>query len=646
MLSSVKLYGTKEPAPKSHFLKSGLLTAIYRYGAIRYISHGSAEIIRMIFFAVRDKNWLTIEPRILRERFSKSRHGIVITTENRYQEYGIDFKAQIKIRIMGDNRLTAEIKGVALTTFLKNRIGFCVLHPVETCSGLECRIFHPDGSSTFGKFPALVTPHQPFRNIRAMQVKYPENKNVLIRFSGDIFETEDQRNWTDASYKTYSTPLEQPFPVTVARGSSLHQKIELTLDSPPVPKIKGREETAFHVESKVLGIIPEIGIGSCSGLKPVSPSEGTIIRKIRFSHLRGELHLFDTQWEKKYRKLADESQRTGLPLELWLLFGQNPKSELDIFLRIFRQLRVSLKRIGILSQAEKTTPPDLILQIISMIRRAFPGIPTGGGTNCNFAELNRAGRFTEDVDFLSFAVHPQEHAHDDMSLIENTLAQKYVMESAAILNPGKPVIVSPVTLQRRFNANNGNYETPDDIPGNIDPRQMSLFGAVWTVGSLKYLIESGAESITYYETVGERGLCMGERSSEWPLYFHAKKGMIFPIYHVFRFLLQNTRHSVVHSYSNKPLIINGFTIASEDHGIIFLSNMTLRREKVVLRGILQYRLLFQMHAGNFNSITQLGISEENNDFSGFGSYSGPLTLRPYETVVLQYDLLPGGHMVL
>ena len=32
--------------------------------------------------------------------------------------------------------------------------------------------------------------------------------------TGDVFEMEDQRNWTDASFKTYCTPLRQPFPAT------------------------------------------------------------------------------------------------------------------------------------------------------------------------------------------------------------------------------------------------------------------------------------------------------------------------------------------------------------------------------------------------------------------------------------------------
>ena len=47
-------------------------------------------------------------------------------------------------------------------------------------------------------------------------------------FEGEVFEMEDQRNWTDASYKTYSTPLERPFPVVVAAGAVIEQSVAFT----------------------------------------------------------------------------------------------------------------------------------------------------------------------------------------------------------------------------------------------------------------------------------------------------------------------------------------------------------------------------------------------------------------------------------
>lgn len=44
-----------------------------------------------------------------------------------------------------------------------------------------------------------------------------------------MFETEDQRNWTDASFKTYGTPLDRPFPVAVSPGEEVHQRVRLVI---------------------------------------------------------------------------------------------------------------------------------------------------------------------------------------------------------------------------------------------------------------------------------------------------------------------------------------------------------------------------------------------------------------------------------
>ena len=41
----------------------------------------------------------------------------------------------------------------------------------------------------------------------------------------------------------------------------------------------------------------------------------------------------------------------------------------------------------------------------------------------------------------------------------------------------------------------GTPEDPDELPAAVDQRQMSLFGAAWTTGSLRSLAFGGADSI-------------------------------------------------------------------------------------------------------------------------------------------------------
>jgi hypothetical protein len=40
---------------------------------------------------------------------------------------------------------------------------------------------------------------------------------------------EDQRNWTDASFKSYGTPLELPHPVEISEGTRVKQSVSVRL---------------------------------------------------------------------------------------------------------------------------------------------------------------------------------------------------------------------------------------------------------------------------------------------------------------------------------------------------------------------------------------------------------------------------------
>ena len=120
--------------------------------------------------------------------------------------------------------------GEARSTFWRNRIGFCILHPMEYAS-TECKIEHVDGTieqTTFPKFiaPQLIindkpSPVEPFSNMRALVYQVKQNLLAEVRFEGENFEMEDQRNWTDASFKTYGTPLREPSPVEVKAGTKI-----------------------------------------------------------------------------------------------------------------------------------------------------------------------------------------------------------------------------------------------------------------------------------------------------------------------------------------------------------------------------------------------------------------------------------------
>ena len=119
--------------------------------------------------------------------------------------------------------------------------------------------------------------------------------------------------------------------------------------------------------------------------------------------------------------------------------------------------------------------------------------------------------------------------------METLAAQAVTLQSARRFCADRPLAVSPVTLRPRFNPNATGPEpaaAPDELPPQVDVRQMSLLGAGWTLGSIKYLADGGAASATYYETTGWRGVMETEQGSPLPRRFRSEPGMVFPLYHV------------------------------------------------------------------------------------------------------------------
>ena len=103
---------------------------------------------------------------------------------------------------------------------------------------------------------------------RSLQLHLWE-RDLFSPFSGDIFEMEDQRNWTDASYKTYSTPLALPFPVEVTAGTSIAQSVTLTLEGDHIEEQVDAAQvrdsaTVLTLDPNMARSLPQIGLGMAS----------------------------------------------------------------------------------------------------------------------------------------------------------------------------------------------------------------------------------------------------------------------------------------------------------------------------------------------------------------------------------------------
>ncbi|MBR9998149.1 MAG: hypothetical protein KFF73_04220, partial [Cyclobacteriaceae bacterium] len=120
----------KEPAQVIE-LQAGPVRMIYENGSLRYLKAGDHEILRMIYFAVRDHNWETIEGELLDENVEagEQEFSISYTSVHKKGPVNISFSCSIKGEKTG--HIEFIIHGQAESSFKKNRIGFCDLHPVS-----------------------------------------------------------------------------------------------------------------------------------------------------------------------------------------------------------------------------------------------------------------------------------------------------------------------------------------------------------------------------------------------------------------------------------------------------------------------------------------------------------------------------------
>ena len=192
------------------------------------------------------------------------------------------------------------------------------------------------------------------------------------------------------------------------------------------------------------------------------------------------------------------------------------------------------------------------------------------------------------LDLVTFAINPQVHAFDNASIVETLgsarRSRSYrpppVRRQTGHGQPGDAQAASQPLCRPASAA-----PLPGELPPQVDPRQMSLLGAGWTAGSLKYLAESDAQSITYYETTGWRGVMETASGSPLPELFHSKPSSVFPLYHVLADYGEFAGGEVIHSRSSNSLAVDGIALRKEDKTRLILANFTAEPQPVSIQGL-------------------------------------------------------------
>ena len=251
-----------------------------------------------------------------------------------------------------------------------------------------------------------------------------------------------------------------------------------------------------------------------------------------------------------------------------------PREAVEPVALALKQFAAHIRQVVVLPKGKTAADAALVDAWIPTLRRYLPSVNLGSGTDAFFTELNRNRTPAEKLDFLSFSVNPTTHANDIRTMTENLRAHSDVVESCRAFS-GKEVHVGPITLKMRWNPDANAPEVPrsGELPANVDTRQVSLFAAAWTLGSIKYLAESGASCATYYEMAGWRGL-MAHPEEPWPAAFSVAEDQVYPAFLILRELLARKHATILRLVSSDPLRLDGIVMKDDRMHTVILANYT------------------------------------------------------------------------
>jgi hypothetical protein len=559
-------------------LNAGPLTLEYSEGSLWNIRLSDEEAIRRIYLVFQDINWTSRPFEILEEKWNIEDDHFSAELELRGSKDAENFQA--KLQIVGSS--VGEIKygfiGSSTSDFMRNRLGLCLLHPIANLAGKSCKLILSGGTKIISEFPNDISPSQPFKNLSGISHTLNNGQILEIKFKGEVFETEDHRNWSDASYKTYCTPIELPFPVKVSKGDQIEQEVTISLvgKASRAQKATYSKVTINVSDSEVS--LPDIGLNISEDF---SESDHDEFNEIGIGHLRLNLDL-DEASKANFTGAVKLSKKLGLKLDLAL--KATSVNQITEFLHSNKELTTVVRNLLIFSKTHKVTPAEFIATARECLG---PEKIISAGTDLYFTEINRGSAFVPGVNQINFSLNPQVHSFDDRTLIQNLATQEVIAVNAARIAGSKGISVGPITLRPRFNPNatqpNRDFSNTA-LPASVDIRQRTWFNEAWTAISIKYLAQSNSiNSATYFESVGWRGIRESKSGSKDSINFPSEPGEAFPVWKLFVALkgFSKCRKSA----SSAPEVVDSLILRNSETTRLILANFSSETQQVYFEGI-------------------------------------------------------------
>jgi hypothetical protein len=395
----------------------------------------------------------------------------------------------------------------------------------------------------------MVSPGQPVFDIAGL-VYSVQGIEVTITFKGETFEMEDQRNWTDASYKTYCRPLSRPTPYVIAAGEAVRQEIEIHVTGSAAQS----PDASTNLEAPGLRLdptreaVPAVSLALDATSLP-DTDESVIARLVapQILQLRVCPETVNPVLDVSQALISDDQE---IELEIVIpedrqiddCLGKIAKRCSSVPIRVARVIALPEAYLRSYQPAGPwpvgPTPRDAAVDA----RRWFPSSQIGSGVLTNFAELNRCRPDMSVCDYITHGATAIVHAADDRSVVESLEGLSHVFDSARVLASRREYRLGLVSIGMRSNPYGSHVVTnPDQLRlpmAGIDPRQRGLFAAAWAIGAVAATEQYGILSMALAAPVGPLGIIYRRAAWPQPIYDDGDGAVVYPLFHVVRALSQ------------------------------------------------------------------------------------------------------------
>jgi hypothetical protein len=586
--------------PDTTRVEHGDFTFDLARAAVRNVRYRNVQIIDLLYTAIRPWDWSTLDPDEHSEDVTITDDICKITIKDLFAG-ALD--ARTEITISKDNKFTVAYELRGLAEYSVNRWGICFCLNSADWMG---SIVQSQGNEY--KLPAAISPQRVIDGVTqglfpaANQMHFiaPDNRSIKVNSTGKVLEAEDQRNWTDNTYKIYSGSLSEPRPYVASAGSVWSQSVTFEINPPSKPVPDGSKIVVKEIDS-----LPSIGLQF--NTDPLLPADtlDTAFILLDIDHIR-------INEESLSAQKINSVSTNGLIVEAALLSSNSGADLHREIEHLNKQIpagsRILIQREGREIVEEKDLPPNKSLSSF---------IP---GTDAYLVDLHRNKyNFGESI---SYSMAPTVHSSDTETVFKTLYTQAESIGFAQeFLAP--QVLISPITFSTRGNPETGhsrdqriNFANPE-----MALRIRTIEGAAWTLGSIFALASAGAFSGTWHELFGEYGVIYPESGAiKFSPTFHALSAL--GAHHAHQITIATSLDNSWVAFENRE--VKKIVVAS-------LRPWALEITPKVLAG---YKTLQSLRANE---------SEKASQIMDWWSYAeitpiapeAPLTLTPFEIAIIR-----------